>query len=62
MTRKIRVCPRCGSTKISEAKTSLSGWLVPATYFCSDCHYSGMVYVEIDAEDLDKLQSTINGD
>ncbi|MHA2025481.1 MAG: hypothetical protein ACW98U_06225 [Candidatus Thorarchaeota archaeon] len=64
MTRKIRVCPKCGSSRISEAKSSVSGWLVPATYYCKDeeCGYSGPTYVEVDVEEAENLRKVMNGD
>ncbi|MFX1331151.1 MAG: hypothetical protein ACFE9W_06325 [Promethearchaeota archaeon] len=63
-TQKIRVCPRCGNPQIREAKTSVSGWLVPKTYYCSneDCGYSGSVFVEIEADEADKFRRAINGE
>ncbi len=63
-TQKIRVCPRCGNSQLREAKSSVSGWLVPKTYYCSDeeCGYSGAVYVEVEAGEAEKLRRAINGD
>ncbi|TFG32688.1 hypothetical protein EU527_09640 [Candidatus Thorarchaeota archaeon] len=62
--RKIRVCPRCGSTKIRETKISVNGWLVPTTYYCDEegCGYSGSVYVEIDIEEVEAIKKMMNGD
>ena len=62
--RKIRVCPKCGSDKISDAKSSVSGWLVPNTYFCGeeDCDYAGALYVEVDVEEVEQLKRAMNGD
>ena len=64
LTGKIRVCPKCGSSRIGEAKSSVSGWLVPTTYYCEDkkCGYSGPVYVEVDDEDAENLRRAMNGD
>ncbi|MHA1770971.1 MAG: hypothetical protein ACTSXS_05150 [Candidatus Thorarchaeota archaeon] len=59
MSHKVRVCPRCGSTRLSEVRTSVSGWLVPSSYYCADCHYSGPVYVEIDADEVSQLQEAM---
>ncbi|TFG33205.1 hypothetical protein EU527_08635 [Candidatus Thorarchaeota archaeon] len=61
--RKIRVCPRCGSSKIRETKTSVNGWLVPTTYYCDEkgCGYSGSVYVEIDVEEVETIKKMMNG-
>lgn len=62
--RKIRVCPKCGSDKISDAKSSVAGWLVPTTYYCEEegCGYSGPIYVEIDVEEAEHLKRVMNGD
>jgi hypothetical protein len=63
LTRKIRVCPKCGS-RIDQVKSSVGGWLVPLTYYCEDeeCGYSGSIYVEIDIGDADDLRRVMNGD
>ncbi len=63
-TMKIRVCPRCGSPKIQETKTSVNGWLVPTTYYCEEdgCGYSGPVYVEIDVEEAETIKRMMNGE
>ena len=62
--RKVRVCPRCGSPNIREATSSVGGWLVPKTYYCEaeGCGYSGSVYVEVDASEVDELRNAINGE
>ncbi len=64
LTRRIRVCPKCASSKISVAKSSVSGWLVPKTFFCEEkkCDYSGPVFVEVDSDELDNLRRAMNGD
>lgn len=63
-SKKIRVCPKCGSSRIREAKSSVSGWLVPSTYYCEEegCGYSGTLYVEIEVEEVEILQRVMNGD
>ena len=60
----IRVCPKCGSSKIKEAASSVGGWLVPTTYYCEEeeCGYSGPIYVEVDAADIDTMRRIMNGD
>ncbi len=64
MTTTVRVCPKCAAPCISEAPISVGGWLVPATYYCESegCGYSGPVYVEVDADELDTLREVMNGD
>lgn len=61
--RKVRICPRCGSTKIREVKTSVNGWLVPTTYYCEEanCGYSGSGLIEIDADEVEILKQAMNG-
>ncbi|MGQ4871534.1 MAG: hypothetical protein ACTSPX_06760 [Candidatus Thorarchaeota archaeon] len=59
MAHKVRVCPRCGSTKISAIRTSVSGWLVPSSYYCEECHYSGPIYVEVDSDEVSRLQAAM---
>ncbi len=61
-SKKIRVCPRCGSQRIHATKSAVSGWLVPATYYCDDCKYSGPVYVEVEVDDAEQLRKIINGE
>jgi len=63
-TTKVRVCPKCGSSKIQETKTSVNGWLVPTTYFCEEpgCGYSGSVFVEIDIEEAEAIKRMMNGE
>ncbi len=39
-----KLCPQCLS-ELAIA-TSVSGWLVPNYYFCSQCGYSGYVALE----------------
>ncbi len=59
--QKIRVCPRCGSARIKETASSVGGWLIPTTYYCESegCGYSGPIYVEVDAEQLEDFQRAI---
>jgi hypothetical protein len=62
--KKIRVCPKCGSSRIAEAKSSVSGWLIPSTYYCKEegCGYSGTLYVEVEVEEMEMIQRVMNGD
>jgi len=39
-----KLCPQCLS-ELAVA-TSVSGWLVPTFYYCSNCGYSGYVALE----------------
>ena len=61
---KVRVCPRCGSPEISEISNTVGGWLVPKTYYCTieDCGYSGSIYVEIEANEVEHFQAVINAE
>ncbi|MDF1539373.1 MAG: hypothetical protein P1Q69_10780 [Candidatus Thorarchaeota archaeon] len=60
----IRVCPKCGSSKIRETASSVGGWLVPTTYYCEEegCGYSGPIYVEVEAAELDTMRKIMIGE
>ena len=47
---KIRICPKCKEPKLRPA-TSVSGWLAPDMFECSNCKYIGRFYIEIDPND-----------
>jgi len=59
----IRVCPKCGSPRLREAASSVGGWLVPTTYYCEEksCGYSGPIYVEVKADELEEMRRLMNG-
>ncbi|HUK84671.1 MAG TPA: hypothetical protein VLU95_02305 [Candidatus Acidoferrum sp.] len=42
-------CPRCCSPKI-HLTNSLAIWLTPKQYYCEDCHYVGIVVMELEKE------------
>ena len=48
-SKRLIVCPRCGSSKIKLTST-FDAWLTPKKYFCPDCGYVGPVVLEIDRE------------
>jgi hypothetical protein len=62
-SKKVRVCPRCGSPRVKENKVSVNGWLVPTTYYCEEpgCGYSGPGLIEIDADEAEILREAMNG-
>ena len=43
------ICPRCCSPKIRLAN-SLAYWLTPKQYYCEECHYLGIVVMELEKE------------
>jgi late competence protein required for DNA uptake (superfamily II DNA/RNA helicase) len=42
-------CPRCCSPKI-HLTSSLAVWLTPKQYYCEECHYIGIVVMELEKE------------
>jgi len=42
-------CPRCCSPRI-HLTSSLAVFLTPKQYYCEDCHYVGMVVLELEKE------------
>ncbi|MEM3010950.1 MAG: hypothetical protein QXE76_03990 [Candidatus Bathyarchaeia archaeon] len=47
--RKLKVCPRCGSTKIGFS-SKFDAWLMPKQYICYDCGYFGPIILELEKE------------
>jgi len=39
-----KLCPKCLSPLKGSSK--LGGWLIPQDYYCTNCGYSGTVFVE----------------
>ncbi|MDV3293954.1 MAG: hypothetical protein LYZ70_06755 [Nitrososphaerales archaeon] len=39
-----KLCPKC--LKPLQKGGKFGGWLVPQDYYCPNCGYSGMVYLE----------------
>ena len=46
----IRICPNCKKPKLKSA-TNVSGWLGSDFFECTNCHYTGHFYIEVDSED-----------
>lgn len=46
----IRICPNCKKPKLKSA-TNVSGWLGSDFFECTNCHYTGRFYIEVDSED-----------
>ncbi len=44
----LKLCPRC--LKPLQRGSKLGGWLVPQDYYCPNCGYQGVVYVEKDIQ------------
>jgi transposase-like protein len=45
----LRVCPRCGSTRIHSVGM-FSGWILPDRYVCDNCGYMGFLFLELEKE------------
>jgi hypothetical protein len=58
MTR-IRLCPKCKKPTLKNA-VNVSGWLAPNMFECTSCNYIGSFYLEIDPDDYDLDQDSIN--
>ncbi|MHA2164514.1 MAG: hypothetical protein ACXAAT_01495 [Candidatus Hodarchaeales archaeon] len=50
----IRVCPICFIDSLSRQSTFLT-FIVPATYTCNTCGYTGPIYAEVDFKDYPRL-------
>jgi transcription elongation factor Elf1 len=50
-------CPKCGSPKLS-LSSSLDYWLTPQKYYCSNCGYIGMVFMELEKEAIENEEKS----
>jgi hypothetical protein len=50
----IRVCPICFIDSLSRQSTFLT-FIVPASYTCHNCGYTGPIYAEVDLKDYPRL-------
>lgn len=44
-----KLCPRCLNPLTPRNK--LGGWLVPQDFYCTECGYSGTVFIEKEQQD-----------
>ena len=42
----VKLCPKC--LKPLQRGSRLGGWLIPQDYFCQECGYRGVVFLEKD--------------
>ncbi len=47
------VCPNCLSPNLRIVKEFTSGWLTTPKYYCPNCNYSGLLFLEIDIKLLE---------
>lgn len=47
------VCPNCLSPHLKTVSEFTSGWLTTPRYYCPNCHYSGIITLEIDIKLLE---------
>lgn len=47
------VCPNCLSPNLKIVKEFTSGWLTAPKYYCPNCQYSGLIFLEIDIKLLE---------
>ncbi len=40
----IKLCPKC--LHVLKRGSKLGGWLIPQDYYCQNCGYRGIVFVE----------------
>jgi predicted RNA-binding Zn-ribbon protein involved in translation (DUF1610 family) len=48
----VKVCPRCGSTRITR---TFGKNYISAYFFCQDCNFEGPLFPEISTKELKKL-------
>lgn len=52
--RVIHVCPICFMDSLSTQSSFLT-FIIPTTYICHNCNYSGPIYAEVDFDEYPKL-------
>jgi hypothetical protein len=53
--KMIRICPRCKKATLKPEATLLMGWMTGRQYYhCTNCGYSGSLYLEVDVNDYDR--------
>jgi hypothetical protein len=49
-TPSVKLCPKCLKPTLKQAY-NVSGFISQAQYYCTECHYTGNLYLEIDPEE-----------
>jgi hypothetical protein len=52
---KIRICPKCKQPKLKSA-VNVSGWLAPDMYECTNCKYTGRLFIEVEPDEYEKIK------
>lgn len=50
----IQVCPICFINSLSQQSTFLK-FLIPTSYVCTNCGYTGPIYAEVDIKEYPKI-------
>lgn len=56
---EIKVCPKCGSTKVHPDLAVVSILGQPSNHICKDCGFKSLGIVEIDERDLEKFRKQL---
>ena len=59
--RVIHVCPICFMDSLSKQSSFLT-FIVPTTYICHNCNYTGPIFAEVDFEEYPKLLEEMKKD
>lgn len=59
--RVIQVCPVCFMDSLSKQSSFLT-FIVPTTYICDNCNYTGPIFAEVDFEEYPKLLEEMDKD
>lgn len=60
MTRSVRICPRCASTRIGRDRNNWLGFIgANPTYSCGECGYTGTVVLEVDEDRAEEAKETV---
>jgi len=52
---KLKLCPNCKEPRLKNAM-NVSGWLAPDLYECTNCKYTGALYIQVTPEEFKRLK------
>ena len=55
---KLKLCPKCKEPRLKNAM-NVSGWLAPDLYECTNCKYTGALYIQVTLEEYKRLKEEL---
>ena len=55
----IKICPKCGSTKIQKPITITAAYGAPQNNLCNNCNHESQFFPEVEKKDIDKFRKDL---